>query len=224
MPDQSIPCNHATAPIDEALLRSWIRGWALTRDAAPPVEAFGGFYVAVNWPDQKARYVFASITEEVCSLAQTITEPLVFLKVCCSAAALQAILPPRWAIQPQRYLMYHNGTMPVPGKELPEGYYCELLDSLPLPTVHLRTDDSIIAAKGHMVRVDDIAIYDRIETHPAHRRLGLGSQVMKALETIALRQGITRGVLVATAEGRALYETLGWKVITEYATAVIPAT
>ncbi|MFD9068413.1 GNAT family N-acetyltransferase [Kitasatospora purpeofusca] len=51
---------------------------------------------------------------------------------------------------------------------------------------------------------------DQIETAPAHRRRGLGSVVMRALEDAGHRHGAATGLLVATPEGKALYSTLGW--------------
>jgi hypothetical protein len=45
---------------------------------------------------------------------------------------------------------------------------------------------------------------------------------MKALEAIARKAGATQGVLVATSDGRALYEALGWQLHSLYTTAVIP--
>jgi len=44
---------------------------------------------------------------------------------------------------------------------------------------------------------------------------------MSALGGMQQSQQANR-VLVATEEGRALYEALGWKVVTAYSTVVIP--
>ncbi|WP_127356693.1 GNAT family N-acetyltransferase [Actinacidiphila soli] len=57
----------------------------------------------------------------------------------------------------------------------------------------------------------DAAVFDQIETSPAHRRKGLGSLVMRALANAAYDAGATTGVLGATVEGRALQESLGWR-------------
>jgi len=76
------------------------------------------------------------------------------------------------------------------------------------------------AARGRAVVVDGVAIYDHIVVEPAHRRRGLGRRVMLALQAAT---GTTQGLLVATRDGRALYETLGWRLVSSYTTAVIEA-
>ena len=93
------------------------------------------------------------------------------------------------------------------------------------PTVTLPevlTANGEIASIGRVVFVDDFAIYDRIETLSDHLRRGLASMVMNRLQSAALVRGNTRGVLVATADSRALYKTLGWRLHSLYTTAVIP--
>jgi hypothetical protein len=45
---------------------------------------------------------------------------------------------------------------------------------------------------------------------------------MSALGEAANRAGASRWLLVATPEGRALYETLGWEVHAPYTSAFIP--
>lgn len=45
---------------------------------------------------------------------------------------------------------------------------------------------------------------------------------MMKLEAIGREKGAVRGVLVATPDGRALYESLGWELHSPYTTAVIP--
>jgi hypothetical protein len=45
---------------------------------------------------------------------------------------------------------------------------------------------------------------------------------MKRLEMLSREKGIQRAALVATPDGRALYEPLGWQVHCLYTTAAIP--
>jgi GNAT superfamily N-acetyltransferase len=63
-------------------------------------------------------------------------------------------------------------------------------------------------------------VFDRIETHPSHRRKGLARAVMHALDGFNVSEA--RPVLVATTEGRRLYDQLGWTAISPYSTAFIP--
>jgi GNAT superfamily N-acetyltransferase len=62
---------------------------------------------------------------------------------------------------------------------------------------------------------------NQIETHEAHRRRGLGSLIMHALRENAASHGVHHGVLVATADGRALYTTLGWQLHSLFTTAIV---
>ncbi|MEV0049276.1 hypothetical protein AB0H34_02120 [Saccharopolyspora shandongensis] len=45
---------------------------------------------------------------------------------------------------------------------------------------------------------------------------------MRSLGVVAAESGVTRSVLVATAEGLALYRTLGWAVESEITAAHLP--
>jgi GNAT superfamily N-acetyltransferase len=63
-------------------------------------------------------------------------------------------------------------------------------------------------------------VYDRIVTAPEHRRRGLGRALMHALGA-ARRSASSTQVLVATAEGMALYGTLGWELRSLFTTAAV---
>jgi GNAT superfamily N-acetyltransferase len=81
--------------------------------------------------------------------------------------------------------------------------------------------DGSLAASGYAAEHGQAFVFDRINTHPAHRRRGLGRALMAALGEMQQSAGTTR-VLVATEEGRALYSTLGWTLLSDYSTIVIP--
>ena len=70
--------------------------------------------------------------------------------------------------------------------------------------------DDRVAAEGTIGILGDDATFDAVETTPAFQRLGLGRHVMATLTTYALDSGVRRGVLAASAQGRLLYESLGW--------------
>jgi hypothetical protein len=81
-----------------------------------------------------------------------------------------------------------------------------------------------LASIGRLVLVDDLAIYDRISTAIDHRRNGLARFLMKELQKIAVSKGVIKNFLVATEEGRLLYQSLGWELYCLYTTIVIPGT
>jgi GNAT superfamily N-acetyltransferase len=68
-----------------------------------------------------------------------------------------------------------------------------------------------LAAIGTLAIVGHDAIFDRIETMPRYRRRGLGRFMMYDLATWAIDHGAELGILAASAEGQALYRTLGWQ-------------
>jgi GNAT superfamily N-acetyltransferase len=104
---------------------------------------------------------------------------------------------------------------------LPQGYRL-VLDAAPAGAVAtVVAPGGAVAASGRVATVGKIAIFDRIGAEPSHQRRGLGTVVMAALGQAARDRGARRAVLVATADGRHLYETLGWRLHALYASAVI---
>lgn len=81
-------------------------------------------------------------------------------------------------------------------------------------TLRLETADKV-ASEGTVGVLKDIAVFDAVETSPGFQRRGLGSCVMSMLTSYALDHGATSGILAATAQGRSLYEALGWDVAVE---------
>ena len=76
--------------------------------------------------------------------------------------------------------------------------------------IRLVTDEKV-AAEGHVAVVGEDAVFDRIETTPAFQRRGLARWAMAELTRFAVEQGATTGLLVASADGAALYTALGWE-------------
>jgi GNAT superfamily N-acetyltransferase len=80
-----------------------------------------------------------------------------------------------------------------------------------------------LASIGHLVIVGELAVYDRISTEENHKRKGLATLLIKELEKIAVSKNVRNNFLVATEEGRLLYQTLGWEVCSLYTSVVIPS-
>jgi GNAT superfamily N-acetyltransferase len=220
MPDTR---ERASSP-DEIFL-AWIRGWARTREVAPPVPHADGFRIEVGLPTQAARYVFAHPAPALRELGETIAQPWVYLKACATSGELRALLPAHWRLEDQHWMMACDAR-PFPGSAaLPRGYALQVDDDgARSGRAHVRVvaPDGALAASGHVALDDRFAIYDRIVTEPAHQRRGLGRAVMHALQAVARAHGRDAGALVATDQGRALYESLGWRLHAPWATAVIP--
>jgi len=209
---------------DEFFL-AWIRGWALTREVEPPVAHADGFRIAVGLPRQAARYVFPQPSPAIAELGTSVTQPWVYIKAAATSEQLRERLPDHWRIEDLHYMMTCD-ERPFPGGgRLPAGYRLEVDDAVAatgLGHVRVVAPDGTLAASGHVAMEARLAIYDRIGTEPAHQRRGLGRAVMHALQALAAAHGRHAGVLVATEPGRALYESLGWRLHSPWAGAVIP--
>ena len=204
---------------------TWIHGWAVARSLAPPVPHGDGFHIAVDAPRQASRYVFPQASPTLRDCGATIDSPWVFLKTRATSDELRALLPDRWRIEPLHWMMTCDDRPFPRSGTLASGYALQVDDDTARSAcghVSVLAPDGELAASGHLVLGERMAIYDRIVTEPAHQRRGLGRAVMQSLQSIAHAHGRHAGVLVATDEGRALYETLGWRLQAPWAGAVIP--
>ncbi|MDB5251589.1 MAG: family acetyltransferase [Flaviaesturariibacter sp.] len=203
------------------LLGQWLTGWCLSR-ALPLPEAYrSGFRVDVGYEQQKQRYVFPALHEDVRETALSLTQPWHYLKVCAPCGELERMLPAGWTIQPQGYLMTCFSTMKIRSVAAASTYAVQWHEDRATFLLELAATDGSVAASGRLVLVNDLAVFDRISTAPAHRRKGLATFVVGSLAEKALAKGITKNCLVATEEGRYLYASLGWELCSFYSSAVI---
>jgi len=216
---------HDDTETSDAIFLDWIRGWAVTREVDPPVPHADGFHIAVGLPRQAGRYVFPHPSPAIADLGVSLTQPWVFIKACATSQQLRSLLPAHWRIEDLHHMMTCDAR-PFPGSAaVGAGYALEIDDDAPATRqghVRVVAADGTLAASGHVALGARRAIYDRIVTEPAHQRRGLGRAVMHALQALARTHGRHEGVLVATDAGRALYESLGWRLHSPWAGAVIP--
>ncbi|MFD8695582.1 GNAT family N-acetyltransferase [Kitasatospora purpeofusca] len=191
------------------LVRSWVGGWVVSRGAAEPVDEPWGWTVDVGQSAQVARHVLPEPTEpDVRKLVAATTAPGTWLKVFTDDDTVRPWLGPGWRFDVPGYLM----TVPLAagGPVVPAGYTLTTWERGGVVRALVRTGAGHFAARGQLGLAGAVAVADQIETAPAHRRRGLGSVVMRALEDAGHRGGAETGFLVATPEGKALYSTLGW--------------
>ena len=208
--------------ISSDLLERWLRAWSLSRKLPLPIKFKSGYKVDVGDDKQKARYVFTEPNEDYLQLTKTIMETWVFLKVCACAEDLMDVIPDHWVVQPQGYMMSCSSPMTIPKISLPDSYKADVEKYNATTVVRVLTKDGELASVGRLVIVDDLAVYDRISTEENHKRKGLATYLMAELEKVALSHNINTNFLVATEQGRKLYQALGWKVCSPYTTIVIP--
>ncbi|NIF04923.1 GNAT family N-acetyltransferase [Chryseobacterium sp. Tr-659] len=206
------------------LLKKWLKAWSLSRKLPLPVLYKSGFKVEVGDEKQKERYVFAELNDDFFQLAESIDEPWIYLKVCTSPDHFIEDIPEKWKLQPQGYMMSCSHPMNIDDVILPSGYNVKYEQYDSTSIIRIVAENGEEASAGRVVLVDDLAVYDRIITHESHRRKGLASFLMKELEKIALSKDISNNFLVATEQGKLLYETLGWELYSVYTSIVIPST
>ncbi|QNP70250.1 GNAT family N-acetyltransferase [Streptomyces roseirectus] len=203
------------------IVGAWVEGWTVSRGAAPPVRETWGFTIDVGRPDHVHRHVFGEAADEatVRKVAGEVTGSGVWLKVFRDPSVVEPWLGPGWWVDPEPgWLMttpltptVPTSLAPAPEAAAPEGYTLRSWTRAGVTRVLVAAPDGSFAAGGQTAVTGEEAVFDQIETSPAHRRRGLGTTVMRALQSAAATQGARTGVLVGTPVGRALYETLGWR-------------
>lgn len=206
------------AAIDPRILHAWLAARSIARGLPAPIADQGGFRVDTLSDDEICRWVFPQIGPGLVSLARTIESPGHLLKACASTGQLRDAVPVRWRIHAPACFMGSGGDFV--GRPLADGYSIETESHNSVGAVRIRATTGEIAASGFAAETDEAFIYDRIVTAPAHRRKGLATAIMGALRQMK-RGKDTPELLVATEDGRALYESLGWRVLSPYSTASI---
>lgn len=200
------------------LLCAWLTARSAARGLDAPVPDRGGFRVDTNSDNEICRWVFRHPCEGLRELGRSLLGPGYLLKMCGSGEDLLAQLPETWTLQPPRYFMIAAKPFHLPMKALPTGYSL-VIDTVGLvASVEIRSPEGVLAARGYAAAAAGVFVYDRIETQPEHRRLGLGTAIMRALgDARDAADGLD--LLVATDDGRKLYDTLGWRSLSDYSTA-----
>lgn len=210
-----------TGDVDPALIAAWLTARSIARDLPPPVPDRGGLRVDTNSEKEVRRWLFPQMVEGLAELAREISSSRHFLKLCGSTEELSGAVPVRWQILPASYVMTAGAATPG-ALTIPDGYKMESSSTGAKTRIRIFAPNADLAASGYAAEAAGVFIYDRIETAVAHRRRGLGRAVMTALAA-ARKSPSAPEILVASEDGRTLYESLGWSIYSHYATVTIPA-
>jgi len=197
---------------DRDLVMRWVAAWAHVRGLR--VEQVDGWpLVHVRGPSRETEIVCVDPGRAAFEqLAQhTAHDPRRMLTVFGRDLAeyLATPLPPGLRIERDDEVFMTTTLAPSPAS-LPDGFAARWDVDGPRATYSL-DDGARIAAEGIAGVLGTDAVFDSIETLPAHRRRGLGRHVMSVLTTWAVNQGATTGLLAASTDGAGLYTALGWE-------------
>src|SRR3954470_17732329 len=140
-------------PASDDIFLAWIRGWALTREVAPPVPHGDGFRIEVGLATQAARYVFRQPSPTLRALGESLSQPWIYLKACATSEQLRALLPARWRIDNPGWMMACDARPFPGGGALPHGYAMQVDDDGSRSGLaHVRIVDAqcATAASGHL--------------------------------------------------------------------------
>ncbi|MFJ7775979.1 GNAT family N-acetyltransferase [Streptomyces yangpuensis] len=194
------------------LARSWVEGWAVSRRVAKPVDEAWGLSVRVGAPGQAVRHVLLDADAGTArGLVGAVSEPAVWIKGFVAPHVMRPWFPPAWEPTDPGFLMAVD--LRPAAVRAPDGYSAVTETADGVVCVRVLAADGRIAAQGQAGLTGGACVFDQIVTDGAHRRRGLGTVVVGALTNAAVENGAATGTLGATVQGRALYETLGWKVL-----------
>ncbi|GAA2480391.1 GNAT family N-acetyltransferase [Winogradskya humida] len=210
------------------LITSWQRGWGAARELPPATNVGGGLRVHSRQTSREVDY-YALDTDSLRNLAKLVSDEDATTWLHIPTTAPEAALATlesagKVLLNRREWLMttdlqdHPRGTVTAPYqlKELAEG------DAVVRAEVWHAAGDQ--AARGTLGLSGPDAVPDKVLTWPSHRRRGLGRAVMGTLAQAAIARGAERGLLIASDEGRHLYESLGWKTVAEVLITGVPGT
>lgn len=201
---------------DAELTTLWAHGWSVSRGTPPPVPTRWGLRIEVGAPNQVRRHLLLDPDlDAAAELVASIDEPRTWIKSHVTPEFLEPVLGAGWTEDAAGWLMVWDVT-PAP-VSVPDGYSVATDFADGVTRVQVLAADGSVASRAQYGHRDGFGVVDQVRTDVGHQRRGLGSLVMGTLANVAHEDGARTSILGASVEGRALYESLGWKVHTPLA-------
>lgn len=183
----------------------------MSHGSPQPVPEPWGLRIEVRAPGHAVRHVlFDADDATIRALAESVTIPTTSIKGFTESANLARLLAPDWTADPPHFLM--TASLRSAGVCIAGDYTLTVEQESGVTCARVLAADGSVAARGRVAVTGQTCVFDTVETEPDHQRRGLGSAVMTALTNAATDLGAATGILSATVQGRALYDTLGWHV------------
>ena len=202
---------------------TWAFGYCAARGYGHPVAATTppALWFDVGKPDQAGRFILGNVSGESAAAAfAAVAAPHIYVDIAAPRDAILPHIPPRWQPRDAMWLMATDALMPT-ARPTP-GFAIEVDESADRFEAVARHGDGSLAARGVLGIHGGTAVYDQIVTEAAFARRGLGSAIMAELGRRAVARGVTTCLLVATADGKALYERLGWTLRSDIVSVISP--
>ncbi len=201
----------------------WAFGYCAARGYAPPVAASmpSALWFDAGKPDQVGRFIIENASGEAAAAAYSMVDaPRIYVDIAAPRDAILPHVPPGWQPRDPMWLMATGADMP-PARPIPD-FTIEVDEGTHRFEAIARDADDSLAARGVLGLHGNTAVYDQIVTEPQFGRRGLGSAIMAELGRLAVRRGVTDCLLVATSDGKALYERLGWTLRSDIVSVISP--
>ena len=202
---------------------NWAFGYCAARGYPLPVTAAlpSALWFDVGKPDQTSRFILGGASSEAAAAAfAAVDAPHVYVDIAAPRDTILPHIPPHWQPRDAMWLMAARTDMPA-ARPTPD-FTIEIDESAHRFEAVARDANGSLAARGVLGIHGTIAVYDQIVTEPQFGRRGLGSAIMAELGRQAAHRGVTECLLVATADGKALYERLGWTLRSDIVSIISP--
>ena len=202
----------------------WAFGYCAARGYGQPVAAATppALWFDAGKPDQTGRFILGGASGEAAAATfAAVDAPHIYVDIAAPRAAILPHIPPHWQPRDPMWLMA-TGTDTPAARPTPD-FMIEVAEGADRFEAVARDRNGSRAARGVLGIHGTTAVYDQIVTEAQFGRRGLGSAIMAELGRQAIRRGVTECLLVATSDGKALYERLGWTLRSDIVSVISPS-